>query len=897
MDAELGLSSLLEIVPLLDAGMQTDISLPDLLNSLSERLFPGAEYARLYRIGGHTAFVQAATRAGGDVPIDETPLFSAAVNSLRPAESGGQWVAPIYTSSELFGLLEMGLPAEHSLSQMSERMQLAAQILTPTLERVFSYNRDVIVRADDALSLVQSQYSASGTIFGSENTAEILKAIHSFTGNLYSHAHLGIVPDGDEDHLLILAEAEGGVFQEVSRMVPLTDYPASDTLVALEALTVYDVDTEEFLMDEERQQLQADGVRSLLIVPLVVNHRLTGLLVFTHSEPAILSPARLRALRNLANQIAVVFENRTLLGRAEASLGEVRTLYELNQAMVAAQDPLDILRVVRERLAPTSSGVNHLRFVRDTSNHVTDIRILHTINSDGEQVVSTSVIDLVPEQVLATLDQFLGGRDRAVRFDENIDQAELTDPLALVVRSQGFKALIAITLYDQGLPSDLILVSYDQPQRFDAGLRRLFDAISEQISIVLQNQRLLRDTQINAHQLGRQVRLLESLNNLAELSNTVQNEDVLLDQAIRIMVNTLDVDHGGIVLLDPQGIMGTVTSEHPNHGTVGLELNMADNPAMGPLREGRPVIISDISTDGALNDSTRESLQNMSATSMMAIPLIVDDRLMASIGFDIYKGRRQLTKDMAESAVAMCAQVGTGLQKIRLLADTQRRAEQLQRIASFGQSVQTTLDMQSILNIMLTETGKTLDVDQMHITLYERSTRTLDAVAYAHDGIVAMVTMPLSFMLDSNPLLAQAWTSREFLYVSDLNQQPEVRGELDASLRTVLTAPMRVRGAVQGLVIVGSRKPHAYSETDIAVFQQMMNQLTVALENAEAYAQSQRAAKNEALVNEIAVHLQQQASMEQILRVAVEELGTALGARKARIHLSTPKTDNEMFGG
>ena len=71
-----------------------------------------------------------------------------------------------------------------------------------------------------------------------------------------------------------------------------------------------------------------------------------------------------------------------------------------------------------------------------------------------------------------------------------------------------------------------------------------------------------------------------------------------------------------------------------------------------------------------------------------------------------------------------------------------------------------------------------------------------------------------------------------------------------------------------------------------AAFQQMSNQVAVALSNANAYARSQKVAQNKALANEIVAELQQQTEVESILQVTARELGKALGAKRARIRLS-----------
>lgn len=105
-------------------------------------------------------------------------------------------------------------------------------------------------------------------------------------------------------------------------------------------------------------------------------------------------------------------------------------------------------------------------------------------------------------------------------------------------------------------------------------------------------------------------------------------------------------------------------------------------------------------------------------------------------------------------------------------------------------------------------------------------------------------------------------------------------------MRSVMVAPIRSRGRLLGTVTVACLLPYSYSVTDQPIFQQMINGLAVAIENAEAYTQSQRAARNEALINEIATHFQQHTAVEDMLQIAISELGQALGARRARIRLS-----------
>jgi GAF domain-containing protein len=132
----------------------------------------------------------------------------------------------------------------------------------------------------------------------------------------------------------------------------------------------------------------------------------------------------------------------------------------------------------------------------------------------------------------------------------------------------------------------------------------------------------------------------------------------------------------------------------------------------------------------------------------------------------------------------------------------------------------------------------------------------------------------------------QVWTTEQVLNFDDTHTLSGVSRLQELSLRSMIIAPIRSRGRLLGTVSVGSFRPYSYEDADQAIFQQMLNQLALAIENSEAYTQSQRIAKNEALINEIATHFQQHSDVEEMLQIAVDELGRVLGARRARIRLA-----------
>jgi GAF domain-containing protein len=75
------------------------------------------------------------------------------------------------------------------------------------------------------------------------------------------------------------------------------------------------------------------------------------------------------------------------------------------------------------------------------------------------------------------------------------------------------------------------------------------------------------------------------------------------------------------------------------------------------------------------------------------------------------------------------------------------------------------------------------------------------------------------------------------------------------------------------------------TEQDADLIQAIASQVGIAVQNAQAYQRAQRQAEREARIVAINQHIQAATSIDDVLKVAVSELGEALGARKSNIDL------------
>ncbi len=977
-------------------------------------------------------------------------------------------VIGLQTGTKLIGVL--GLASNEALAQTPQQganLRAIADQIGITLE-----NRSLLAQTTETLSLVQMQFETSNNIYRSTNPGEILEAVYRFAGSTYQRAQIALIePETDPLLLRIVAEIQDGKTTLVDSIVPMETYPAHQTLKSLETLYIPDVASDTYLNDAERAALIEQQIDSMLIVPMVVNTNFVGVLAFMNRIQMTSTPTSMRALRHMADLAAVVVENRSLLQITGQSLEETQLLYEINRAILGAQDTLDVLRVIRELLAPDAAAITELSISYEYSDQPSDLIVNYVNMPEGEQAIQMSLKEQIGQEGLSRMQDYWNNNNSVITIIEDLDTYDRDYPIGKFIRMTGARSLVNIVVRQGSRVQQIISMSFREARQFSAAQRRLYVSLSDQIGIVMQNHRLLREAQQSAGDMSKRIGQLQDINqvsarilrasdetsmvnetsealvkllgidhcgitlvdpndpdflivageypqqgglnarlplknnplwdalqkrnfqplyvsnredpliepatrevlinmgvfslgivpivtnnriiggvgldmnsasgkitpemlelaqiltvplniglqNLRLLSNiqsganrlssqvdtlrslqqieahisTAQDEATLLKQAVKDVAELLNADHCGIVLIDPTQTLGTVVSEYPEQGAVGIQFTVAGNPLYGFMNSSdfSPVVIHDIETDPILDEDNRAFLRSVGTKAIIIIPLMVQERVIGSVGIDLFSSAQTINPTMIDLAQTVSSQIAIALQNRRLVSEAQRRAAQLQRIAAFNQKAQASLDREQTLQNMLDEASQMLPQNQMSISLFDMADQQLKLVAQRTDDNLHLTTQDGDII----PLTGQmqtVWENGQPLYIPDLRS---VTHDMDVgiTLRSWLLLPVIGRISILGIVSVGSDQAYAYSQTDIFLFSQLVNQFGTIMENVDVYRQSQKTARNESLVNDISAQLQRQLDIQGMLNVTAAELGKAIGARRARIRLATsiPETD------
>ena len=254
-------------------------------------------------------------------------------------------------------------------------------------------------------------------------------------------------------------------------------------------------------------------------------------------------------------------------------------------------------------------------------------------------------------------------------------------------------------------------------------------------------------------------------------------------------------------------------------------------------------------------------------------------------------------RESFELANAVAERLGSHIESLRLFEETRRgqveldkRAQQLAAVAKVSTASSQELDVQKMLATVVHLTQRQFDLYHAHVFTYNEVSEELSIVACGykegdeHEGTHGTSTIPLS---QEQSLVARAARTRQAVVVNDVHNEPGwLPNPLLPETRSELAVPLLIGDTLLGVLDVQSEYLNHFTEEDANIQLTLASQVAIALQNAYSYAQAQKQAERESLLNTINQKIQSATSVEAVLQIAARELGHALGAPMTIAQLS-----------
>jgi len=258
-----------------------------------------------------------------------------------------------------------------------------------------------------------------------------------------------------------------------------------------------------------------------------------------------------------------------------------------------------------------------------------------------------------------------------------------------------------------------------------------------------------------------------------------------------------------------------------------------------PLRTKCPIVIPDVRAEPRWHTFEPTAW----IQGYIGLPLIVHDTVLGLLRFD-FDTPHAISFDAAERLQPLATAAAIAIDHAKLLAQTQKRAEQLALVHTVGGQVNRLLSINDILEITATLVHRTLNYDVVQL-----------AVVDADDGVLHLMHragLPperkrLKTQLITQGIIGRAVRTRKTQWVNDTTADPDyLVCSVDA--HSEISVPIFVGDEIFGVLDVNVRPAHAFDASDVLALEALAKQLGIILENASLFRQTKQDAETKTIL-------------------------------------------------
>jgi nitrogen fixation/metabolism regulation signal transduction histidine kinase len=250
-------------------------------------------------------------------------------------------------------------------------------------------------------------------------------------------------------------------------------------------------------------------------------------------------------------------------------------------------------------------------------------------------------------------------------------------------------------------------------------------------------------------------------------------------------------------------------------------------------------------------------------------------------------GGQELTT-LASAFNSMTAQLRHSITNLEDRVTERTRA--IETSAKISRQLSTILDPKQLATTVVDQLKSAFDYYHVHIYLFDEAQEHLLMVGGTGEAGQQMLAQEHKIAAGQG-LVGRAATTNVPILVPDVSKEAGwLPNPLLPETKAETAVPIAIGEQVLGVLDVQHNRVDGLGEQDITLLHAIANQVAIALQNTRIYQQSQHLAEQEAVTNSIRQQLDRADTVEDVLQVAVRELGRALGAEETRIRLQTETT-------
>jgi len=574
---------------------------------------------------------------------------------------------------------------------------------------------------------------------------------------------------------------------------------------------------------------QVGWIRSYTGAPIHREGNVLGYLQVESAWPNFFNEKHAQRLQSFADQAAIAIQNARLFQDA--------------------QQQADTLKLQAQQLTLINRVSSHI------AHHLDLEEIYRTVLTELEDALGASFSglilfedDKVGRLVLSTHTQPEANQDITIGLESNrsIDHVRAThkplvsedvlndpffEPAWPALRQRGTRTLLIMPLIVGEDVIGTLGLDWVEPRQFTPDELELVETIANQASVAITKAKLFvaeRDQRV----------LAEALGQVASLSNRSLALDELYDELLEAIEHVIAYDAGNIMLFEDNTakiVRHTGYDIHAPDDRLGeLRHTFEQSPHWSRMYGGdRPqaYVIDDTETD----PDWMLLPEGRWIRSSVKAPISIEGRVIGLLNLDSATPHHFTPRD-AERLQAFADQVALAIQNARLFQAEREQRTLAEALRSAAAAVSSTLQVDTVLDRILSNVGQVLPHDAANVMLIEDGiARVARGYGYAEHGAAEWLSQ-LRYEVAEVPIWHEMIATRRPFAIPDTQldplwlDQPE-----EAWIRSTVKAPIVLEGRVIGILHLDSSEPSFFDETDAERLQAFADQAAIAIRNAQLY--------------------------------------------------------------
>jgi len=369
-----------------------------------------------------------------------------------------------------------------------------------------------------------------------------------------------------------------------------------------------------------------------------------------------------------------------------------------------------------------------------------------------------------------------------------------------------------------------------------------------------------------------------------------------IDDVLRVFAEGLgrlvDFDGLAVALLDPERpefevvdvLARSVPHVAPRDGRMGLDRTLLAQV----VASAAPVRVDDLDTP-AVPEVSRRLLGERGLRSALLVPLVSRGGVFGAVTLT---ARRPAAFDDADTEIAaeLARPLASAIEHRRLLDESRRRTEELAALYSTSQLITARLDVPSVLDRISRSVTALIGSSGCGIGLLDPvNGRLVHAAAHGFKSDEwRALTLPVG-----EGIIGRCAESGTAIRVDDVRVDARsARRDVDEreSIRSMLCVPLRVAGALLGVISAFSTRPAAFSAHHQRILEAFAEQAGIAVQNAKLFEESLKRTRETRALFEAGRTVTASLDPQRTVRVIMEQARAVLGVASCGIMTLDPVT-------